>query len=91
MTTIATLIAAYRGADEDYRLADERGDYEAYVANGDIAAITQALQRLLFDEATRRRVLGAAPAVLGRYSWSRAATDTLTALEEAAVETTAKR
>jgi glycosyltransferase involved in cell wall biosynthesis len=60
------------------------GDAALYVPNRDIVAITQALERLLFDEATRRRVLQAGPAVLARYSWSRAAADTLTALEEAA-------
>jgi len=60
------------------------GDAALYAGNGDIVGITQALQRLLFDESTRQRVLGAAPSVLARYSWSRAATETLTALEDAA-------
>jgi hypothetical protein len=35
---------------------------------------------LLFDERARARVLSAAPAVLSRYSWARAADETLEAL-----------
>lgn len=60
------------------------GDAAMYVANGDTAGITAALKRLLFDEAARQRVLDAAPAVLARYSWSRAASETLAALEASA-------
>jgi hypothetical protein len=36
---------------------------------------------LLFDEGLRRRLLAAAPAELARYSWARAARETLTVLE----------
>ena len=57
------------------------GDAALYVANGDIAGTTAALSRLLFDEAARQRVLDAAPAVLARYSWTRAAAETLAAME----------
>ena len=60
------------------------GDAALYVANGDIAGITAALKSLLFDETVRQRVLQAAPAVLARYSWSRAASETLAALEASA-------
>ena len=56
------------------------GDAAIYVPNGDRAAVTAALTRLLFDDETRRRVLEAGPAVLGRYSWPRAAAATLEAL-----------
>jgi glycosyltransferase involved in cell wall biosynthesis len=52
-----------------------------YVAKGDIAATSEALNALLFDETVRQRVLDAAPAVLARYSWTRAAAETLAALE----------
>jgi glycosyltransferase involved in cell wall biosynthesis len=55
-----------------------------YVAKGDIAGTTAALDSLLFDEEVRQRVLAAATAVLARYSWTRAAADTLAALEAAA-------
>jgi glycosyltransferase involved in cell wall biosynthesis len=56
------------------------GDAAIYVPNGDRAAITEALTRLLFDDQARRRVLQAGPAVLERYSWPRAAAATLEAL-----------
>ena len=57
------------------------GDAAVYVSKGDIAATTQALHDLLFDETVRQRVLDAAPAVLARYSWTRAAAQTLAAIE----------
>jgi glycosyltransferase involved in cell wall biosynthesis len=57
------------------------GDAAVYVRNGDIAAIGDALTALLFDDRARSRVLDAAPHVLARYSWARAASDTLAALE----------
>jgi glycosyltransferase involved in cell wall biosynthesis len=60
------------------------GDAALYVAKHDIASTTAALNSLLFDERVRRHVLDAAPAVLARYSWTRAATATLAALEAAA-------
>jgi len=59
-------------------------DAALYVRFGDSAGITSALDSLLFDEAVRARVLNAGPAVLARYSWTRAAAETLTALEAAA-------
>ena len=60
------------------------GNAARYVAKGDIAGTTAALNSLMFDDDARRRVLGSAPAVLARYSWTRAATETLAALEGAA-------
>jgi glycosyltransferase involved in cell wall biosynthesis len=60
------------------------GDAALYVAKGDISGTTAALNGLLFDENVRSRVLEAAPAVLGRYSWTRAGAETLAALEAAA-------
>ena len=60
------------------------GEAAIYVANGDIRGITAALNSLLFDETVRQRVLKAAPGVLGRYSWDRAASETLAALEASA-------
>ena len=61
------------------------GNAALFVKNGDIPAITAALNSLLFDEEVRRRVLHAAPDVLARYSWTRAAAETMSAFE-AAVE-----
>ncbi len=60
------------------------GDAALYVAKGDIAGTTAALNSLLFDETVRQRVLDAGPAVLARYSWTRAGAETLAALEAAA-------
>lgn len=60
------------------------GDAALYVRRGDSTALTSALNALLFDESVRARVLAAGPAVLARYSWTRAAGETLAALESAA-------
>jgi glycosyltransferase involved in cell wall biosynthesis len=60
------------------------GDAAVYVPNLGTAAIARALERALFDDDERRRILAAAPAVLSRFDWQRAAADTLSALEAAA-------
>ena len=57
------------------------GSAALYVAKGEITATTEALNALLFDETVRQRVLVAGPTVLARYSWPRAAAETLAALE----------
>jgi glycosyltransferase involved in cell wall biosynthesis len=57
------------------------GDAALYVRPGDIKGIATALTSLLFDESVRTRLLAAAPAVLERYSWGRAAEQTLEVLE----------
>ena len=59
------------------------GDAAFYVPKGDLIATASALERALFDSEARARVLGAAPAVLARYSWPRAARETLKVLEAA--------
>ena len=61
------------------------GDAAVYVERGDIAGGTAAIRQLLYDEEARRTRLAAAPAVLARYSWERAAAATMAAIEEAAV------
>jgi glycosyltransferase involved in cell wall biosynthesis len=60
------------------------GNAALYVPRGNLAAITSALNQLLFDDGVRNRILRAAPAVLGRYSWPRAAAETLRVIEGAA-------
>jgi glycosyltransferase involved in cell wall biosynthesis len=60
------------------------GDAALYVPPNDRGAITRALEQALFSGTTRARVLAAAPGVLARYNWRRAATDTLAVLEAAA-------
>ena len=59
------------------------GDAALYVRPHDLSAVTHALEAVLFDEATRARLLAAAPAALARYSWPRAARETLAVLEAA--------
>lgn len=60
------------------------GDAARYVATTDVARIADALEDLLFDARARSGVLSKAVAVLGRYSWERAARETLEALADAA-------
>jgi alpha-1,3-rhamnosyl/mannosyltransferase len=59
------------------------GDAAAYVPVGDVAATTRALEAVLFDPAERGRILAAAPAELSKFSWPRAARETLAVLEHA--------
>ena len=60
------------------------GDAAVYVPMNDIPAAARALERALFDEPTRARVLAAAPQVLAKYDWPRLARETLAVLESAA-------
>jgi glycosyltransferase involved in cell wall biosynthesis len=60
------------------------GDAALYVAKNDIAGTAAALNQLLFDEQVRQDLLRAAPSLLTRYSWTRAAAETLAAIEGAA-------
>jgi glycosyltransferase involved in cell wall biosynthesis len=59
------------------------GAAAAYIPVNDFAAITGALESLLFDEAARQRILAAADAELAKFSWPRAARETLAVLERA--------
>jgi glycosyltransferase involved in cell wall biosynthesis len=54
-----------------------------YVKLNDLRATTRALESLMFDGPARERVLAAAPAELAKFSWPRAARDTLAVLEAA--------
>jgi glycosyltransferase involved in cell wall biosynthesis len=60
------------------------GDAAVYVPPDDIHAAADAIERLLTSPEARARVLTAAPATLARYSWDRAADETLAQLEAAA-------
>ena len=57
------------------------GGAALYVASGDLSAMAAALEQLLDDSETRARLLAAAPGVLAKYQWPRAADDTLAFLE----------
>ena len=59
------------------------GKAALYVPLGDIDAVADALEALLYDEERRRTLLAAAPEVLSRFDWSRAASATLAILESA--------
>ena len=69
----------------DTRVAREvYGNAAVYVEKGEIAETAGALRLLLFDPLVRARVLKHAPVVLARYSWERAARETLALVERAA-------
>jgi glycosyltransferase involved in cell wall biosynthesis len=59
-----------------------------YVEQGRLKAIEHAIEQLLFDQATRARLLSAAPDVLARYSWPVAGRETLAAIEQSARSST---
>ena len=59
------------------------GGAAIYVPLDDLPATTRALETLLFDDRARQRILAEAPAELAKYSWPRAARDTLAVLEGA--------
>jgi glycosyltransferase involved in cell wall biosynthesis len=84
LTPLEALAAGVPAVLADTPVAREScGDAAVYVASGDIAATTRALERLLFDDSARRSLLAAAPETLSRYSWPRAARETLAVLEAA--------
>ena len=58
------------------------GDAALYTAIGDIPAVASALEQLLYDERLRSRLLAAAAPVLAKYTWPRAARETLALLEQ---------
>jgi glycosyltransferase involved in cell wall biosynthesis len=60
------------------------GEAALYVKKSDIPGTAAAIEDLLFNDATRQSLLGAAPVVLTRYDWPRAARETLAVLEGAA-------
>ena len=66
------------------------GDAALYVPIHNLPAITRALEALLFDEAARQRILTAAPAELAKFSWPRAARETLAVLEHAGARAAAR-
>jgi glycosyltransferase involved in cell wall biosynthesis len=84
MTPLEALAAGVPPLVADTPIAREScGDAAAYVPIGDLPATTAALERLLFDDDARRRILSAAPSVLSRYEWSLAARQTMDILEAA--------
>jgi glycosyltransferase involved in cell wall biosynthesis len=81
LTPLEALTAGIPAVLYDTAVAREScGDAALYVAPGDQAAVVNALERLLFDDGTRAALLAAAPSVLARYDWERAAAETLAVL-----------
>jgi glycosyltransferase involved in cell wall biosynthesis len=60
------------------------GPAAAYAARDDLTGTAAAIRRLLSDPAAGAPILAHAPQVLARYSWDRAADETLAALEQIA-------
>lgn len=60
------------------------GDAAVYVSRGDIAGTAAALRQLLRDPAARAALVDRAAPLWQRYDWTRAASDTLDVLREAA-------
>lgn len=84
LTPLEALLSGVPPVLADTAVAREScGDAALYVPPADVGAIARALETLLFDSALRARLLDAAPAVLARYSWPRAARETLDVLEAA--------
>jgi glycosyltransferase involved in cell wall biosynthesis len=85
LTPLEALAAGVPSVLLDTSVAREScGATALYVDRGDIAGTTRALETLLFDERRHAELLSAAPAALARYSWPRAARDTLELLERSA-------
>jgi glycosyltransferase involved in cell wall biosynthesis len=82
LTPLEALAAGVPPVLVDTAVAREScGDAALYVPVSHVAATTRALESVLFDEATRSRILEAAPRELAKYSWPRAARETLAVLE----------
>jgi alpha-1,3-rhamnosyl/mannosyltransferase len=84
LTPLEALAAGVPPVLLDTAVAHEScGEAALYVALGDVRGTTRALDAALFDESTRARILAAAPDALAKYSWPRAARETLAVLEAA--------
>jgi glycosyltransferase involved in cell wall biosynthesis len=84
LTPLEALSAGIPSVLLDTPIAREScGPAAMYVPKDNLMATAEALEQLLYDESARRRLLAAAPEVLSRYDWSRAARETLDVLEAA--------
>ncbi len=66
-------------------LPEVGGDAALYVDPTDVEAIAQAMLQLSQDEPLRQQLIDAGYANVRRFSWSKAAAETLAVLEEAAI------
>ena len=85
MTPLEALAVGIPPVVADTPVARETcGDAALFVGSGDVPATTHALEAALFDAPVRARILAAAPAVLAKFNWPRAARETMDVLEKAA-------
>lgn len=83
LTPLEALAAGVPPVVADTAVSHETcGSAALYVQPGDLAGLAAAIRSLLLDESTRSRLLEAAPSVLARYSWERAAGETLELIED---------
>jgi alpha-1,3-rhamnosyl/mannosyltransferase len=82
LTPLEALAAGVPPVVADTAVSHETcGNAALYVEPGDAAGLAAAIRSLLLDDSTRSRLLEAAPSVLSRYSWDRAAGETLELIE----------
>jgi glycosyltransferase involved in cell wall biosynthesis len=78
LTPLEALAAGVPPVLYDTPIAHEScGQAALYVPVGSIDAVSSALERILYDAATRATILGSARDTLARYDWRRAARETL--------------
>ena len=84
MTPLEALAVGIPPVVLDTAIAREAcGEAAVFVQNDQASAVCSGLETALFDEPARMRVLAEAPAVLAKYSWPRAARETLDGIESA--------
>jgi glycosyltransferase involved in cell wall biosynthesis len=82
MTPLEALAAGVPPVLYDTSVAREScGDAALYVPFSDQRAAVRAMEALLYDDATRARVLRPKETTLAKYSWPRAANETLSVIE----------
>jgi glycosyltransferase involved in cell wall biosynthesis len=82
LTPLEALSAGAPSVLYDTPIAHEAcGDAALYVSSGDQGALVRAMESLLYDEETRRRLLLAGRTELEKFNWTRAAEQTLSVLE----------
>jgi glycosyltransferase involved in cell wall biosynthesis len=82
MTPLEAMAAGAPPVLYDTPIAHEScGDAAMYVKRGDSAALARTIEALLYDDETRQRLRLSADAELGKFSWARAAEQTLDLLE----------
>lgn len=85
LTPLEALAAGVPPLVADTSVARETcGEAALYVSLHDLPSITRALTSILFSTETRASILAAAPGVLARYDWTRAARETLDIIERSA-------